>query len=49
MSKKALVIPLTERELQEVYRILIDRDTDAAFEFLNAHARAPLKKAMEGG
>jgi len=29
--KKALVIPLTEKELQEVYRILIDRDKDAAW------------------
>jgi hypothetical protein len=47
--KKALVIPLTDRELQEVYRILIDRDKDAALEFLNAHARAPLLKTLEGG
>ncbi len=47
--KKALVIPLTEKELQEVYRILIDRDQDGALEFLNAHARAPLLKAMAGG
>jgi hypothetical protein len=47
--KKALVIPLTEKELQEVYRILIDRDKDAAWEFLNEHARAPLHTAMEGG
>jgi len=47
--KKALVIPLTDKELQEVYRILIDRDKDAAWEFLNEHARAPLLKAMTGG
>ncbi len=47
--KRALVIPLTDKELQEVYRILIDRDKDAAWEFLNEHARAPLRKAMEGG
>ena len=47
--KKALVIPLTDQELQEVYRILIDRDRDAALEFLDAHARAPLHKALEGG
>ncbi len=47
--KKALVIPLTEKELQEIYRILIDRDQNGALEFLNRHARAPLQKAMEGG
>jgi len=47
--KKTLVIPLTENELQEVYRVLIDRDKDAAMEFLDAHVRAPLRKAMEGG
>ena len=47
--KKALVVPLTDKELQEVYRILIDRDKDAAWEFLNEHARAPLLKAMTGG
>ncbi len=47
--KKALVIPVTEKELQELYRILLDRDRDAALEFLDTHARAPLHQAMEGG
>jgi hypothetical protein len=47
--KRALVIPLTEKELQEVYRILIDRDPDGALRFLDEHARAPLQKAMTGG
>lgn len=47
--KKARVIPLTDKELQEVYRILIDHAKDAAWEFLNEHVRAPLHKAMEGG
>jgi hypothetical protein len=47
--KKALVIPLTEKELQEVYRILLDRDKDAAWGFLNEHAREPLHQALEGG
>ncbi len=49
LMKKALVIPLTEKELQEVYRILIDRDQEGAWEFLNAQVRAPLLKAMTGG
>jgi len=47
--KKALVILLSDKELQEVYRTLIDRDKDAAWKFLNEHARAPLHKAMESG
>ncbi|MBI5033823.1 MAG: hypothetical protein HZB51_25170 [Chloroflexi bacterium] len=47
--KKALVIPLTDKELQEVYRILIDRDKDAAWDFLNEYARAPLHNVMTGG
>jgi hypothetical protein len=47
--KKALVIPLTDQELQEVYRILVGRVEDAALEFLDAHVRAPLHKALEGG
>ncbi len=47
--KKALVIPLTDEELQELYRVLLDRDKSAALEFLDIHARAPLRKAMEGG
>ncbi len=47
--KKALVIPLTDKELQEVYRILIDYDKDAAWNFLDEYARAPLLNAMAGG
>jgi|YelNatPaOPRAMG01_1025707.scaffolds.fasta_scaffold114824_2 DNA-binding GntR family transcriptional regulator len=47
--KKALVVALTEEELQELYRILIDRDAEAALAFLQDHLRAPLLQAMEGG
>lgn len=47
--KKALVIPLTEKEMQELYRILIDHDNDSALEFLDQYARPVLNKAMEGG
>ncbi len=47
--KQALIIPLTGKELQEVYRILLERDTNAALQFLDEHARAPLLKAMQGG
>ncbi|MEW5719640.1 MAG: hypothetical protein AB1817_13500 [Chloroflexota bacterium] len=44
--KKALVISVTEKELQELYRILLDRDKDGALEFLDTYARAPLHQAM---
>lgn len=47
--KKALVISLSDKELQEIYRILIDHDQAAAWEFLNEYARAPLLNAMIGG
>ncbi len=47
--KKALIAPLTDKELPDIYRILIDRDQEGAWEFLNAQVRAPLLKAMTGG
>ena len=47
--KKGLVIPLTEQELQELYRILIDRDECGALEFLSQYARPAMNKIMEGG
>jgi hypothetical protein len=47
--KRALVIPLTDKESQELYRILIDRDKDGALEVLNLYARPALNKTMEGG
>jgi hypothetical protein len=47
--KKALVIPLNGKELQELYRMLIDRDKDGALEFLNLYARPAMNKALEGG
>lgn len=47
--KKALALPLTDQELQELYRILIDQDKDAALEFLQTYARKPLHQALEGG
>ncbi|MGB9722453.1 MAG: hypothetical protein ACP5OO_00520 [Chloroflexia bacterium] len=47
--KKALVVPLTEEEVQELYRILLDSDAEAALAFIREHLRAPLLQAMEGG
>lgn len=39
--KKVLVLPVTEKELQELYRLLLDRDRDAALNFWTC-MRAPL-------
>ena len=47
--KKALVVPLTDEEAQELYRILLDGDSEAALVFVREHLRAPLAHAMEGG
>jgi len=47
--KKALVVPLTDEETHELYRILLDGDSAAALAFLREHLRAPLAQAMEGG
>lgn len=47
--KKALVVCLTDEEVQELYRILLDGDSEAALAFLREHLRAPLAQAMEGG
>lgn len=47
--KKALVVCLTDEEVQELYRILLDGDSEAALAFLREHLRAPLAQAIEGG
>ena len=47
--KKALVLALSDEELLELYHILVDRDGDAALEFLNAHLRKQITQALEGG
>lgn len=47
--KKALVVSLTDEEVHELYRILLDGDREAAIAFLREHLRAPLAQAMEGG
>ncbi len=47
--KKALVVPLTDEECQELYRILLDNDAEAALAFVREHLRGPLLQALEGG
>ena len=46
---RALVVPLTEEELQELTRILLDRDEAGALEFLRRHLRPALHQNQDGG
>ncbi|MBC7264015.1 MAG: hypothetical protein H5T64_06605 [Chloroflexi bacterium] len=47
--KKALVVPLTEEELQSLCRILLDRDEKEALRFLEEHLKKPANEALAGG
>jgi len=47
--KKTLVIPLKEEELQEVVRILLDRDEKAALEFMQRHVKPAAHNILDGG
>jgi len=46
---KSLVIVLSDRELLDLYRVIIDRDGDGALAFLDQHVRKKLHQALEGG
>ncbi|MGB9880967.1 MAG: hypothetical protein ACPLRM_09420 [Anaerolineae bacterium] len=47
--RKALVIPLSEHELLELCRILLDRDEKGALQFLDEHLKKPANEALAGG
>ena len=47
--KKSLSILLTDDELLDLCRILIDEDAEAALVFLEQHLKKPVKHALEGG
>ncbi|GAB4516444.1 MAG: hypothetical protein Kow0047_28370 [Anaerolineae bacterium] len=47
--KKALTIVLTDEELLELYRIILDRDAEGALAFLDQHLKKPARQALEGG
>ena len=50
MSKiSALVVPLSEQELQELIRILLDRDERAALVFLEKHIKPAAHAVLDGG
>jgi hypothetical protein len=47
--KKGLILVLSEEELLELYRIILDRDAEAALEFLTKYLKKPAQQALEGG
>ncbi len=49
MGKKGITLILDDRELQELYRIILDDDREAALAFIKERLRSPLLEALEGG
>jgi len=47
--KKALVVPLTDKELLDLCRILLDQDEKDALAFLQEHLKKPANEALQGG
>jgi len=47
--QKALVVPLSDEELLELCRILLDRDEEGALQFLDEHLKKPTNEALTGG
>ncbi len=47
--KKGLTIVLTDEELLDLCRIILDRDAEGALAFLDQHLRKPAQQALEGG
>lgn len=47
--RKGITLILDEQELQELYRILLDEDSEAALAFLRKHTRHQVLEALEGG
>ena len=47
--KKALVVALSDEELLDLCRILLDRDEKDALRFLDEHLKKKVNEALEGG
>lgn len=47
--KKGLTVLLTDEELVDLCRIILDRDAEGALEFLDRHLKKPAQQALEGG
>ncbi len=43
------MLSLSDAEWQELYRILLDRDENAALAFLDQHIKDKLLRMLEGG
>ncbi len=47
--KKGLTLLLSDEELLDLCRIILDRDAEGALEFLDRHLKKPARQALEGG
>ncbi len=47
--KKILALPLTDEEIIELCRVLMDRDADGALAFLQTHVKSQARDLLEGG
>ena len=47
--KKALVVAISDEELLDLCRILLDRDEEGAWRFLDEHLKKPANEALAGG
>ena len=47
--KKTLTIALSDAELVDLYRIILDRDEPGALAFFDAHLRSQVHRVLEGG
>lgn len=47
--KRGLNLTLDDHELIELCRILIDKDSEGALAFLQAHLRSKIRELLEGG
>jgi len=46
--KKSIILPLTDEELMELQRILLDSDTSGALRFLKKHLEKKVSAALSG-
>lgn len=47
--KKLLSIPLEDKDIIELCRILMDRDPEGALAFLQTHVKGKARDLLEGG
>ena len=47
--KKVLIISLSDTELVDLYRTILDRDEAGAWAFLDTYLKKQVQRALEGG